>query len=89
MGLKSSPYVCTQTFGWCEDVIRGNRREANNPLRWDEVVLNLPVSKDDQPEKPWVVRLCSKTGKLATFFGTYIDDCRSGASVERGCWETS
>jgi len=39
MGLKSSPYVCTQTFGWCEDTIRGNRREANNPLRWDEVVL--------------------------------------------------
>jgi len=32
MGLKSSPYVCTHTFGWCEDVIRGNRREANNPL---------------------------------------------------------
>jgi len=46
MGLKSSPYVCTQTFGWCEDAIRGNRREANNPLRWDEIVLNLPGSKD-------------------------------------------
>jgi len=59
MGLKSPPYVCTQTFGWCEDAIRGNRRETNNPLRWDEVVLNLPGSKDYQPEKPWVYRLCS------------------------------
>jgi len=75
MGLKSSPYVCTQTFGWCEDAIRGNRRETNNPLRWDEVVLNLPGAKDYQPEKPWVYRLCSKTGKLGAFFGTYIDDC--------------
>jgi len=84
MGLKSFPYVCTQTFGWCEDVIRGKRREANNPLRWDEVVSNLPGSKDYQPEKSWVYRLCSKTGKLAAFFGTYIDDCRSGTSMERG-----
>jgi len=85
MGLKSSPYVCTQTFGWCEDAIRGNWRETNNPFRWDEVVLNLPGAKDYQPEKPWVYRLCSKTGKLAAFFGTYIDDCQSGASTERGC----
>ena len=89
MGLNFSPYVCTQTFGWCEDAIRGNRIEANNPLRWDEVVSNLPGSKDYQLGKPWFYRLCSKTGKLAAFFGTYIDDCQSGASTERGCWETS
>lgn len=89
MGLKSSPYVCTQTFGWCEDAIRGNRMDEKNPLNWDRVILNLPGSDGYDPSKPWVHRICKATGRLASFFGVYIDDCRSGASTERGCWEVS
>ena len=32
MGFRPSPYVCTQTFGWGEDVIRGDRKDEDNPL---------------------------------------------------------
>ena len=88
MGLQSSPYVCTQSFGWCEDFIRGERGDPNNPLEWAKTVLNLPGSEDYDPTKPWVYRI-SKTGRLASFFGTYIDDIRTGGVSEKEAWRTS
>lgn len=81
MGLQSSPYVCTKAFSWCEDFIRGNRLDAGNPLQWRWVVLNLPGSEDYNPAKPWVYRIC-ESGDMASFFGTYIDDIRTGGTTE-------
>ena len=84
MGFQSSPYLCTQAFGWSEDFIRGDpRNHPGNPLSWSEVVLNLPGSLTYQPTKPWVYR--TKLDGGAAFFGTYIDDIRTGDSTERGC----
>ena len=89
MGLRPSPYICTQTFGWAEDVIRGDRRDPSNPLAWDTVVLNLPGDKDYNPELPWVYRYNSVTKQMANFFGTYIDDIRTGGPSEEDCHATS
>ena len=89
MGLRSSPYVCTQTFGWAEDVIRGNRHDPTNPLAWDIVVLNLPGDKHYDPELPWVYRYNTVTGQMANFFGTYIDDIRTGGPSEVDCHGSS
>jgi len=80
MGLTSSPYNSTRTFAWSEDFIRGDRRDPNNPLRWDRVVLNLPGSLDYNTSDPDVYRYDDLNAKMAAFFETYVDDIRTGDS---------
>ena len=56
MGFQSSPYLCTQSFGWSEDFVKGDPGDhENNPLAWDKVVLNLPGSESYQSTKPWSI----------------------------------
>ena len=89
MGVKSSPHGCTRTFAWSEDIINGNRHDPLNPLRWDKVILNLPGDPSYSPERPWVYRWDSINQCLASFFGSYMDDIRTGANTERMCRATS
>jgi hypothetical protein len=35
IGFKPSPYNATRAFAWCEELIRGDGQEDENPLRWD------------------------------------------------------
>ena len=85
MGFQSSPYLCTQAFGWSEDFIQGDPNDQEgNPLAWESVVLNLPGCHGYQPTKPWVFRT-KFDGTMAAFFGTYIDDIRTGDDSEIGC----
>ena len=89
MGFQSSPYLCTQLFGQSEDFIKGDSNDhVKNPLAWKQVVLNLPGCKSYQPTKPWVYRT-KFDGSLAAFFGTYIDDIRTGDGTEEGCQNTT
>ena len=89
MGFQSSPYLCTQAFGWSENFISGDPMDhSSNPLAWSDVVLNLPGSKDYRPTKPWVYRT-KWDGSLAAFYGTYIDDIRTRDSNEVGCRRTT
>ncbi len=85
MGLRPSPFVCTQTFSWSEEVIRGNRLAKGNPLRWDKVILNLPGDTGYDPTKPRVYKWNSETGTLAGSFGTYVDDIRTQNQTEDSC----
>ena len=89
MGFRPSPFICTQSFGWSEDCTRGDRKDKDNPLRWDLVILNLPGNDSYDPMKPWVYKFDSLNNRMAAFFGTYIDDIRTGASTERGCRSTT
>ena len=89
MGFQSLPYLCTQSFSWSEDFIKGDPDDhENNPLAWKEMVLNVPGSKSYQPMKPWVF-LTKVDGSLAAFFGTYIDDIRTSDTTEEGCRNTT
>ena len=88
MGLRLSPHICTQTFGWAEEVIRGDRQDQSNPLAWDTVVLNLPGDKDYDPALPWVYHFNSVTKQMANFFETYIDDICTGGPSEEDCHGT-
>ena len=89
MGFQSSPYLCTQSFGWSKDFIRGDPNDHNhNPLAWDKVVLNLPGSQSYRPKKSWVYPT-KGDGSLAAFFGTYIDDIHTGDGTEKGCRATT
>ena len=83
MGIQSSPYVCTQTFHWGADIIKGDRTALDNPLRWDEVLMNLPGAVNYDPSKPWVYRWDSQNQCIASFFGTYIDDIRTVGGSEK------
>ena len=85
MGFKPSPFVTTQTFGWGEEVIVGNRLDISNPFYWDVIILNLPGTKNYNPAMPWVYKWNSVKKQMASFFGTYIDDIRGGGATELDC----
>ena len=42
MGLLSSPFIFTQTFGWNEYAVFGDHLDLANNLGLDKVVFNLP-----------------------------------------------
>ena len=83
MGFTASPYVTCKLFGWCMDVIFGNRWDPDNPFRWDEVRANLPGSKIYNPSGP---RLCKTwKGDIAATIEAYVDDIRGIGHSEVNC----
>ena len=89
MGFKPSPYICTQTFAWGEEIIIGDRLDITNPFYWDRVILNLPGTINYDPQMSVVYKWNSLDECLAAFFGTYIDDIRSAGSSEFSCRSTT
>ena len=75
-GFRPSPCICTRGFYWGEEIIRGDRRQNDNPFRWDKVIWNLPVSMEFDPRNAWVYKLNSKTQRVASDFVTLVDDIR-------------
>ena len=49
------------------------------------MILNLPGNSDYNPTCPWVYRFNSATGEMANFFGTYIDNIRTGDCHATSC----
>jgi hypothetical protein len=86
MGVKSSPYNCVRIYLLGEEIIRGDRRAASNPMRWDCVKLNLPGTESYDPSRPWMYRYDSVACRLAAFLVSYVDDLRTGSqgSQEEG-----
>jgi len=80
MGLKSSPYQCTQAMGITEEVIRGVRKDPKNIFRWDYVRLNLPGSGGYDPSLPWVSKVREEDGRIAADLFTFVDDLRPTGS---------
>jgi hypothetical protein len=75
MGFKSSPYNTAQSYGWAEEVIKGNPQEADSPFHWMTVELNLLGSPNYNPTRPWVSKRRAD-GRLATDVLAYCDDLR-------------
>jgi hypothetical protein len=76
MGFKPSPYNTALSFGWAEEVIRGNPKDVTLPFQWDHVELNLPGSKNYNPSLPWLSKR-RLDGLMACDFVTYCDDLRT------------
>ncbi len=85
MGMRQSPYQCTQGLHRAEEVIKGLHHEATNPFNWEHVVLNLPGDKNYNPKLPWVYKV-TKEGEIAADLYTYVDDQRCTGSTELKCW---
>jgi len=88
MGFKPSPYVCTQTFAWSEEIIVGDVSTSENPFYWDKLVLNLSGMEKYDPTMPRVYRWDSIRGVMASFFGTYINNNRIGGASKLACNNT-
>ena len=86
MGLKSSPYQVCQAILFAEEVIRGDRKDKDNPFKWDKVRVNLPGSPGYDPTKPWVSKIRVSDGKIAADFYVYVDDARITGATDLECW---
>lgn len=85
MGLRSSPYQCTQGCQWALEAAIGDHTNPENVFRWSFVKLNLPGSDSYDPSEPWV-SLRREDGTLAAFVVLFVDDLRVMGGSERDCW---
>ena len=88
MGFRPSPFAAIRMFLLAEEVVRGDRREKSNWLRWDKIRLNLPASKGYDPTLPWVSKVVLFAGflLLAADFITFVDDIRTGGPGREWAW---
>ena len=75
MGFKPSPYNTAQSYGWAEEVIRGNPADQSLPTHWKHVEMNLPGSGGYNPMRPWVSKQRGD-GHMAADILAYCDDLR-------------
>jgi hypothetical protein len=75
MGFKPSPYNTAQSYGWAEEVIRGNPADQSLPFHWDRVEMNLPGSAGYNPTRPWVSKRRGD-GHMAAVILAYCDNLR-------------
>jgi hypothetical protein len=87
MGLKSSPYQCTQAMGVAEEVVRGDRLNATNVFRWDRVRMNLPGQATYDPSVPWVSKVRNEDEKIAADLFTFVDDLRPTGTGKKQSWQ--
>ena len=85
MGMRQSPYVCTQGLHRAEEVVKGDALEETNPFNWIQVVFNLPGNKMYDPKLPWIYRI-THDGKIAADLFTYVDDQRCTGGTQSICW---
>jgi hypothetical protein len=85
MGLKSSPYQTVQGMLVVKEAILGDRLDANNVFRWDEIQMNLPGSKLYDSSLPWVSKVRLNDGKIAADLFIYVDDVRVTGSTAKEC----
>ena len=83
MGFCASPYIAVKLFGWCIDMIMGDRWDVKNPFRWDRVISNLPGSSAYEPWRPRVYKAWE--GSISAVIEAYVDDIRSIGGTEVAC----
>ena len=76
MGFSPSPETSVRMYYVAEEFARGNRLTLDNPLRWDNVVLNLFGSKDYDPSLPNVYKWDDVRKQIAGDLKAYVDDLR-------------
>jgi len=89
MGMRPSPFVAIQYLYIAIEFAVGDRRDSNNPMRWDRLRLNLPGDPRFDPSLPFVMKWNARVDKIAGDVEIFVDDLRtSGYSVEN-VWQVS
>ena len=76
MGMRPSPWVTIRLLMWMMEVVVGDRRDVNNPFRWDRIVLNLPGSPEYDPTLPRVYKWNERIQSMACECKFFCDDFR-------------
>ena len=83
MGFKSSPEWSCRFYYLAEEFVRGDETAANNPLRWDDIILNLIGSESFNPAYPNVFKWNKLKQRISGDLKAYVDDLRAiGWSLE-------
>ena len=89
MGMTSSPELSATYYYLAEEFIRGNPLDPDNPLRWDEIRLNLIGNQEYNPTFPSVYKWDRTKNRIAGDVVAYVDDLRAvGFSLEHA-WQIS
>ena len=82
-GLKSSPEVATTFYHLAEEFVRGKQDDPDNPLRWDEIKLNMIGEENFNPTFPNVYKWDYRKNRISGELIAYVDDLRAlGFSLE-------
>ena len=82
-GMKQSPEYAATFYYLAEEFIRGNHKDANNPLRWDTIKLNMLGDKNYNPTFPNIYKWDERAKRIAGDLIAYVDDLRAiGFSME-------
>ena len=82
-GFRQSPEVSFIFHHLAEEIIRGDRRDRHNSLRFDRVVINAIGNKDYNPSLPNVFKFDDIKKRIAGNLVVYVDDLRTlGYSLE-------
>ena len=65
MGMTPSPYNAARHYYWAEEVARGDLMTSDNPMRYDEIRLNIPGSETYNPALPWIYKWNKMVSKIA------------------------
>ena len=91
MGMRPSPFMAIRLFWLAEEIVRGDRRDPENYLRWNHIRMNLPGSKSYDPTLPWMCKIVVHNGYylVAADFITFVDDIRSGGPGREWTWRAT
>jgi hypothetical protein len=89
MGFRPSPYYSVRFYYWAEELVRGDRRDLKNPLRWDRIILNLLGSPTYDPTLPGVMKWCEVINNIAGDLIAFVDDLRCTGMSEEHAWQVA
>jgi hypothetical protein len=89
MGFRPSPYYAVRFYYWGEEFARGDPREQTNPMRWDEVRLNLPGDPRWSPSLPRVMKWDQSVNNIASEVTAFVDDLRFSGWSEEQTWQSA
>ena len=82
-GYRQSPEVSFLFHHLAEEIIRGDRRDKNNALRFDRVIINAIGNANYNPALPNVFKFDDINKRIAGDLIAYVDDLRTlGHSLE-------
>ena len=82
-GWRQSPELSETYYYLAEEFIRGERMALDNPLRWDEIKLNLIGTADFDPSLPNVYKWDNVSKRISGDLIAFVDDLRAiGHSLE-------
>jgi hypothetical protein len=88
MGFRPSPFYAVRFYYWAEEVAWGNPKKISNPLRWNEVILNLPGNPTYDPTLPRVMKWDKVINKLQEIsWHLFVDDLRASGLAKEQCWQ--